>query len=233
MQTPATFVLIPGAGSDAWLWHLVVAELERRGHAAVAVELPCEDPSAGLKEYVDAVVAAIGERRDVVVVAHSLGGFTGPLVCERVPVKMLVLVNAMVPKSGESAGEWWTATRHAEAIAGLVARLGPTNTWGAEALAEVFVHDLPPELAAESTRHERREAGGAFKAIWPLAAWPSVQTRVLVGRDDRLFPLEFQRRVSCERLAIAPDEMDGGHLLMLSRPVELAARLVAYWEELG
>ena len=25
-----TFVLIPGAGSDAWIWRLVVAELERR-----------------------------------------------------------------------------------------------------------------------------------------------------------------------------------------------------------
>jgi pimeloyl-ACP methyl ester carboxylesterase len=229
---PSTFVLIPGAGSDAWIWHLVVAELERRGHAAIAVDLPCEDPAAGLPEYVDAVVAAIGERRDVTIVAQSLAGFTGPLVCERVPVKLLVLVNAMIPRPGESAGEWWDATRHEEAIAPLIARHGPMHQWGPGALAEVFVHDVPPALAAESAHHVRRQSGGPFTTPWPLKAWPAVPTRVLVGRDDRLFPPEFQRRVARERLGVTPDELDGGHLLMLSRPVELAERLVRYRDEL-
>ena len=39
----------------------------------------------------------------VVLVAHSVAGLTAPLVCDRVPVKLLVLVNAMVPRSGETA----------------------------------------------------------------------------------------------------------------------------------
>jgi hypothetical protein len=52
---------------------------------------------------------------------------------------------------------------------------------------------------------------------------------VLVGRDDRFFPAPFQRRVAEERLGITPDEMPGGHCLALSRPAELADRLVAYW----
>ncbi len=41
-------------------------------------------------------------------------------------------------------------------------------------------------------------------------------------RDDRFFPADFMRRVVRERTGIEPDEMDGGHLAMLSRPVELA-----------
>ena len=32
--------------------------------------------------------------------------------------------------------------------------------------------------------------------------WPAVRTRILVGRDDRFFPAEFQRRVARERLGI-------------------------------
>ena len=65
-----------------------------------------------------------------------------------------------------------------------------------------------------------------FAEPWPLDGWPEVPTRVLAPRDDRLFPLDFQRRIARERLGLEVDEMDGGHLPMLSRPGQLAARLV-------
>jgi len=80
----ATFVLIHGAGDVGWYWHLVEAELRSRGHDTVAPDLPCDDDSAGLSEYADAVVGAIGDRTGLVVVAQSLGAFTAPLVCDRV-----------------------------------------------------------------------------------------------------------------------------------------------------
>jgi pimeloyl-ACP methyl ester carboxylesterase len=79
----ATFALIHGGGGSAWDWHLVAAELRERGHVPVAVDLPIEDESAGWWQYVDAVVDALGNSGDVVVVGHSLGGFTAPLVCTR------------------------------------------------------------------------------------------------------------------------------------------------------
>ena len=63
---------------------------------------------------------------------------------------------------------------------------------------------------------------------WPLAAWPNVPTRVLLCREDRLFPARFVRRVALERLGIMPDEIDGGHCPALSRPKELADRLESY-----
>ncbi len=101
----ATYVLIPGAGGDAWYWQLLEPELRARGHDVVAVDLPAGDDSAGLAEYADAVVEAIGDRTGIVLVAQSLGGFTAPLVCERVAVDLLVMLNAMVPSPGESPGE--------------------------------------------------------------------------------------------------------------------------------
>ena len=79
----STFVLIHGAGSEAWYWHLVVPDLRSRGHDAVAPELPSDDDSAGFPEYADAVVETVGDRTDLVLVAQSLGGFTAPLVCAR------------------------------------------------------------------------------------------------------------------------------------------------------
>src|SRR4051794_8707415 len=102
----ATFVLIPGAGSDPWYWHLVRPRLEAAGHAVVTPALPCADDSAGLGEYADAVLQAMGDAEDVVLVAQSLGGFTAPLVAARRPVRLIVLVAAMVPAPGERPGDW-------------------------------------------------------------------------------------------------------------------------------
>ncbi len=93
----ATYVLLHGAGSESWYWHLVAPRLEALGHDVVCVDLPCDDDSAGLAEYADVVVDAVGDRRDIIVVAQSLAGFTAPLVCDRLPVTMLVLVAAMTP----------------------------------------------------------------------------------------------------------------------------------------
>ena len=124
-------------------------ELRERGHEAVAVDLPAGDDSAGLAEYADAVVGAIGDRTDLVVVAQSLGAFTAPLVCERASVDLLVMLNAMVPAPGESAGEWWVNTGHAKAQAEQAARDG-RDLAADEDLRDAFFHDVPPEVTAEA-----------------------------------------------------------------------------------
>lgn len=217
----ATFVLIHGAGSDSWYWHLVVPRLEAYGHEVVAVDLPCDDETAGLAEYAGAVVDAIDERDDgdVVLVAQSLGGFTAPLVAARTPVRLMILVAAMVPAPGESASEWWANTGHA-------------TEGGEEDVVKLFLHDVPADVAEESANHVHGESPRAFADPWPLPAWPDVPTRFLLCRDDRFFPAGFQRRVVQERLGITPDEMGGGHLPALARPQELADRLHAYHAQL-
>jgi pimeloyl-ACP methyl ester carboxylesterase len=223
-----TYVLVPGAGGQAWYWHRVVPELRARGHEAIAVDLPAADDDAGLAEYADAVVTAIGDRRDgLVLVGQSLGGFTVPLVAERVPVEGIVLVNAMVPQPGESAGDWWEATGQAVARAACAEREGRTAE-GFDPLVE-FLHDVPAEIVEEAMAGgEIAQSDTPFEKPWPLAAWPDVPTRFLQGRDDRFFPLEFQRRVVEERLpGVAVEELPGGHLLALSRPVELAEALLS------
>ncbi|MDQ1373508.1 MAG: hypothetical protein QOJ09_846 [Actinomycetota bacterium] len=222
----ATYVLIHGAGSSSWYWHLVAPELRERGHHVVAVDLPCDDDSAGLSEYADTVVDAIAEQTDLILVAQSMAGFTAPVVCERVPVDLMVLVAAMVPRPGESPGEWWANTGHAEAKHAMALRSGWADK--EDDPVTVFLHDVPPELAAESSAHVRNQSGTPFAKPWPLDAWPDVPTRFLLCREDRFFPAPFQRRVVQERLGIVADEIDGGHLPALARPQELVAVLEAY-----
>jgi hypothetical protein len=218
--------MVPGAGGRAWYWHRLTAELERRGHVAVAVDLPTDDDSAGLAAYADAVVAAAGDAAPVVLVAQSMGGLTAPLVCGRLPVELLVLVNAMIPVPGETGGEWWTATGQGAA---------QRAHWQEEGLpgdpddeAAVFFHDVPPDVVDLLRQQPFAQSTRPFEDPWPLGAWPDVPTRVVAARDDRLFPLAFQRRVASERLGIAVDEIPGGHLVALSRPVALADRLEDY-----
>ncbi|MDP4505556.1 alpha/beta fold hydrolase [Nonomuraea turcica] len=204
----ATFALIHGGGGSAWEWHLVAEELRGRGHQVVAVDLPIDDESAGLWDYADAVVDAVGERQDLVVVAHSWGGFVGPLVCDRLAADLLVLVTAMIPVPGEPPSDWW----------------GNTG-FGHKDISDpigLFLHDVPRELAEEAVRREREHVGMAYGEPWPLEAWPDVPTRFLLCRDDRFFTPEFMRGVVRDRLGITPDEIDGGHAPMLARPKALA-----------
>ncbi|HEX4819335.1 MAG TPA: alpha/beta hydrolase [Acidimicrobiales bacterium] len=210
----STYVLIHGAGSDAWYWHLVAPQLEARGHDVVAVDLPCDDDTAGFEQYADVVVKAAASHDDIVLVAQSLGGFTAPLVCERLDVELLVLVAAMVPRPGEPAGEWWANTGHVF-----------PEPFDPEV---VFLHDVPADVAAASIAHVRDQSGAPFAAPWPLEQWPDVPTRFLLCRDDRFFPADFQRRVVRERLGFEPDEMRGGHLPALAHPNELVERLESY-----
>ena len=105
-------VLIPGAGGRGWVWHLVEADLRQRGYDAFAVDLPAADESKGLPAYADADVNAIGERAvgeraPVAIAAYSLGAFTAPLVWQRVPAELVIFVNAMIPRPGETPGAWW------------------------------------------------------------------------------------------------------------------------------
>jgi pimeloyl-ACP methyl ester carboxylesterase len=224
----ATFVLIHGAGDSAWYWHLVEPELQERGHDVVTMDLPCEDDSAGLAEYADTVVQAIGDSGDLVLVAQSFGGFTAPLVCQRVPADLMVLVAGMVPAPGEPANDYWTNTGWQPDSLDHVERPEEgISREDAETIA-TFYHDVPLELAVRALKRARGQSETPGREPWPLAAWPDVPTRFLLCRDDRLFPADWLRRVVKERLGIAPDEIDGSHCVALSRPRELADRLDTY-----
>src|SRR5207245_8677013 len=107
----ASFSLVHGAWHGGWCWDLLRAELEARGHAVDAPDLPCEDVAAGVEEYAAVVPAAD------VVVGHSLGGYTIPHVEALTHVFLCALVggagatDVCVPGFGDGRGRDRKGTR--------------------------------------------------------------------------------------------------------------------------
>jgi pimeloyl-ACP methyl ester carboxylesterase len=167
---------------------------------------------------------AVGDRTDVVLVAQSLGGFTAPLVARRLPLRAIVLLNAMIPEPGERAGDWWDNTGSAAARTEAARRNGYPPGFDLETY---FLHDVDPAVAAEGEPYQRNEADVAFETPCDFAAWPDIPIRVVAGADDRFFPVEFQQRIARERLGVEADVLPGGHLLALSQPDALAGYLTA------
>ncbi|HJS71824.1 MAG TPA: alpha/beta hydrolase [Acidimicrobiia bacterium] len=213
-------------------WHRLTAELESRGHHVLPVRLPAGDESAGWSECAAAVVEAIEDRGDVILVAQSLAGFTAPLVAEQVRVDLIVLLNAMIPLPGETGNEWWANTGQHEAERTYFASIGLSPDTADDEVA-VYMHDVPPEVVEEAASRSPEQTMTPMEQPWPLESWRDVPTRVLIGRDDRLFPAEFQVRIAKERLGLDGDVIEGGHMMALSRPGELAERLEAYRRQLG
>ena len=219
-------MLCPGAGGGPAYWYRVTPLLERAGHAVVPVALP-NQPGATLADQAEAIVTAAGPAERVVLVAQSMAGFSAPLACDRLPVDWLVLVNAMIPVPGETAGDWWANTGQGEAARANDRREGRDPDAGFDP-SIIFFHDIPPDVLPTVLASETGDpAGSLFETPCPLSRWPDVPTTVLAGRDDRLFPFEFQVRVARERLGLAAEPLPGGHLIALSQPAALADRLLA------
>jgi pimeloyl-ACP methyl ester carboxylesterase len=223
-----TYVLIPGAGGAASYWSLVAPLLRASGAVAISPELPADDPAAHLTDYADVVVAACaGVDGDAVVVGQSLGGFCAPLVAERIGARRIDLVCPMIPAPGETAGDWWTTSGQyrAQREADVAAGRDPDRAFDVD---ELFLHDVPASvLVGERATPPRDQSGTPMGDPFPLAAWPDIPTRVLAGRDDRMFPPGFVRALARERLGVEADEIATGHLPAFAAPEALAEWLRA------
>ena len=219
------FALVPGAGGNAGFWQRVQPLLHKDGYHSVAVSLP-NWAGATLADHADAIVAAAEASTEITLVAQSMGAFSAPLACDRLAVAELVLLNAMIPAPGETAGEWWASTGQPDAMRSNDLREGRDPDAGFDAQT-YFLHDLPPDvLALLMSSGDEEPVGSLFESPFPLTRWPDVPTTVLAGRDDRFFPYEFQDRIARDRLGLEVEPLPGGHLLALSEPEALVARLV-------
>lgn len=224
----ATLGLVHGAGHGAWCWERLVPPLEALGHRAVAIDLPCEDPAAGCVRYAAAVDAALPPTDDLVLVGHSLGGLTIPLVAARRPVRRLVFLCALIPAFGRSLLDQVAADPgiyHPVLVTHPGRVTGPNGaTWFRDETAarDVFYHDCAPEDVQWAFARLRRQAGAPRREPCPLAAWPSAERTYLLCREDRAVSPEWSRQAARERLGVEAIELDGSHSPFLSRPVELA-----------
>jgi pimeloyl-ACP methyl ester carboxylesterase len=228
----ATFVLVHGAWHGAWCWAEVVPVLRARGHAAIAVDLPAGDPQAGCAAYAKVVgedIDGLGE--DVVLVGHSLGGLTIPLVAAGRPVRRLVFLCALIPQPGASLSEQLRAEPgiFAPGFRGAPARDAAGCSWWPdreEAIA-TFYADCPRELAQAAAERLRPQSSLPSTERCPLASLPPVACSYILTREDAAISPEWSRRAAPERLGTTALELAGGHSPFFARPAELAETLIA------
>lgn len=204
----------------------------------MAVDLPGEDPDATLDDYAQAVVdEAAGFDEPVIVVGHSLGGLTIPLIPSRRPVAGLVFVAAILPECGQPAGgslgpEAFSAGFDELAVTQMAEENGASR-WGREAAIAAFYHDVPEDRLDDAIAALRLQQWGPTREPWPLEAYPDVPMRYVACADDRILDPTWQVRVARERLGIEADVLAGSHSPMLARPAELADLLVAPFSPTG
>jgi pimeloyl-ACP methyl ester carboxylesterase len=232
------FVLVHGAWHAGACWQPLVDELRSRGESVVAGDLPSEDPEATLDDYArSVVVAAEAFDEPVIVVGHSLGGLTIPLIPSRRPVAGLVFVAAILPEPGRVAGE----TLGPEAFSVGFDELAVTqmaeddgaSRWGRDAAVAAFYHDVPDDLLDDAITALRLQQWGPTREQWPLDAYPDVPMRYVACADDRILDPAWQVKVARERLGVEADVLPGSHSPMLARPAALADLLVAPFSPAG
>jgi pimeloyl-ACP methyl ester carboxylesterase len=204
----ATFGLVHGAWHGGWAWEPLRAELEARGHRVVAPDLPCEDCDAGIEEYAAVVRAALDGADDAIVVGHSLGGLTIPLV----PARLRVFLCALVP--GASQEHAFVAGFGDARIRDELGRSYYPDA--ADAAREL---QYPPDMASLASKLRRQARVEPVETPLRGAA-----AYVVCAHDASIRP-DWQRRVARDVVGVEPIELQSGHSPMLTVPGELADAL--------
>lgn len=218
----STFCLVHGAWHGAWCWELVAPELEARGRRVIAPDLPSDDLGASFETYADVVVEALEGVDAPIVVGHSLGGMTIPLVAERIPDARLVFVCAYLRLPGRDDGP---SQFRGDFGADLRDEHG-RSSWSRERALDLLYAQVPRELAEPASERLRPQSQSPFQQPFPLTGLPANQATWILATEDEAFRPEWSRWAARELVGVEPLELPGGHFPMYERPSELVELLL-------
>ncbi|MFF9105167.1 alpha/beta fold hydrolase [Streptomyces rubrogriseus] len=229
----STYVLVHGAWHGAWCWDRLLPELEARGHRAVAVDLPSDDPGANTEAYLEAIDRRVEDPGSTVLVAHSMAGLIAPVYAERRPVRELVLLSCLLPLPGASWRDQLAVSRpmaedfYRDFLPHQLKDDQGRSFWPQDLAADLFYHDCPAMDAADAVARLRPQAATVLSEKTPWIGTVSSPTRYIVCEGDRAVSGDWGRKAAIERFGARTDHLQTSHSPFWSRPAALAALLTA------
>jgi pimeloyl-ACP methyl ester carboxylesterase len=220
--------LVHGAWCGAWSWDSLTPRLRQEGHDVVAMDLPCEDASAGFETYAEVVCSALDRcNHDVVLVGHSLAANTIPLVAARRPVRHLVYVAGLMPEIGRSIGDQLQDDVDMM-VPGWDAGLSEPDvhsrtSWiDFECARGRFLADCDEATVEASFNRLRAQANYPMALAFSLPEFPAISCTSVVYSDDQVINPDWSKRVARDMFAADLVELPGGHCSFFSQPSPLA-----------
>jgi len=228
------FLLVHGAFHGAWCWGKTVAELEKRGHRAKAIDLPGQgEDQTPLKEVtlntmVDRIIAEMaGLAGQVVLVGHSLGGIPISVTGEKAPdrVQALVYLSAFLPRDGEALLD--IENRNPKPVVPVSMIFDAERVSGTimpDKVREIFYHDCSDEDVADASARLRPQALAALMTKVHLTPerFGRIPRVYIECTDDRALSIDMQRDMIAKSPPVDVPSLPASHSPFLSMPDKLA-----------
>lgn len=219
----ATFVLVHGAHHGGWCWYKLAAELEQRGHRALAPDLPGHGRKVGqcatMRSYVDTIAELVSRQAEpVILVGHSMGGSVITGVAEQQPqtIAHLVYLTAFLSTNGASMSGQLSRSANEDGMIEV------------RDSARALYHDCPPEDAMLSRLCLTPQAVEPLQAPihWTLERWGSIPRTFIGCSQDRVYDFAEQMRRADLVPGTAWVDLESGHSPFFSMPEALADALI-------
>lgn len=230
-----TIVLVHGAWSDASAWDAVTPLLKAKGREVIVVNLPGHGKdetsfaTINLQTYVDAVKTAIGNKKNIVLVGHSMAGVVISEVAEQIPaqIKELIYLAAFLPNSGDSLLS--LSTKDAGTHLGkdlIIDQEHDRAIVKKEFVADVFVADAPKKVAdyvIANFKTDEPLAPFVDKIILTDANFGSVKKVYIHTTQDNAVSYPYQQEMVKNAKVAKTYTLKTSHTPFISAPAELAA----------
>ena len=230
-----TFILIHGSWHSSWNWHKVIPILERKGHRAIAIDLPGmgRDKTPINEVTFQKSVVSICELIDsldskVILVGHSKNGIMISQAAEyrSDKIEKLIYLAAYLIPNGKTQSEY-SAQDIDGVLKPFVTRYPELNahTLRPEIYKEGLYHDCDEtitELAKLLLSHESAESG-----MTPLELseekYGSVPKFYIECTEDKAVTPFIQRKMYTETICQKVYQMETSHSPFFSQPEELSS----------
>jgi pimeloyl-ACP methyl ester carboxylesterase len=212
-------VLVHGAFADGSSWSRVIPLLQARGFTVTAVQ----NPLTSLKDDVAATKRAIDDQGGrVLLVGHSWAGAVITQIGTDPKVAGLAFVAAGAPNTGQSFNEMSQGYPTPPGIARVKADAAGFLALPPTAIASDFAQDLPSSVTAVMAVTQGPIAAACFNTKVTAAAWKTKPSWYIVAKHDRMIDPNLERALA-RKIKARTLELDSSHVVMLSRPQQVAA----------